>query len=68
MTGDAFVAWLASVTLTHPFTLDDARELFGMIRNAIDAQHIDVYTGTDDKVHVRVETERGVIERVIDVV
>lgn len=68
MTGDAFIEWLGSVTCTKPFTLADAAELKAMIKAAVVDGKVDVYTTKGDKVHVRIETPRGVLTRDLDVV
>lgn len=69
MKGDEFIAWLESVTLTKPFTLSDALELRTMIKHALaDAVSVEVVGIHAVRVHVRIETPRGVLERDIDVV
>lgn len=54
----AFIAWLDSVKITAPFTLDDARALFAMIKSAVPNARVDVYTTKGDVVHVRVDDVR----------
>lgn len=67
MTPDQFVRWLEGVKLTAPFTLADASELKAMIKTAVPDASVDIHAPHGDKVFVRVATERGEIERVIDV-
>lgn len=70
MNGDP-LAWLDTTRCTKPFTVDDARELHTMIHQALTPWPdtvVDVFTTRGDKVFVRVETVKGVVERTIDVV
>jgi hypothetical protein len=46
-------AWLDGVQCTKPFTVDDARELHGMLKRDMPGHAVDVYT-RGDIVHVRV--------------
>lgn len=64
----AFLEWLDGVACTAPFTCADARELHAMIHAAVPDGRVDVFTRDGDKVYVRIETPRGIIEREIDVV
>lgn len=63
-----FITWLESVTCTRPFTCADAAELKAMIKATVLDGVVDVYTTKGDKVHVRIETPRGVLARDIDVI
>lgn len=56
-------AWLDTVCATKPFTVADAKELHKLIKISAPEALVDVYTTKGDVVHVRVETERGVLTR-----
>jgi hypothetical protein len=64
----AALTWLNTVRCTAPFTLDDARELYKLIKYVAAPAFVDVFTRVGDKVFIRIETARGVLERTIDVV
>lgn len=70
MSGAEFVAWLEGITCTSPFTVLDARAFHMMIHTTLaqPGAKVDVYTTKGDVVHVRVETERGVILRDLPIV
>lgn len=67
---EALVVWLNGVVPTAPFTLDDAKALYNMIKAMAHDSIVDVHA-TDarfSQVHVLIETPDGkVVDRVIAV-
>jgi REP element-mobilizing transposase RayT len=67
---EALVAWLQTVVPTAPFTIDDAKALYEMIRAMSKDACIDVHAtdGRFTHVHVLVQTPDGaVVEKIISV-
>jgi hypothetical protein len=67
---EALVVWLESVVPTSPFTLADVKALYDMIRNAVPTDSQVEVHATDHRftrVHVLIQSERGVIDRILDV-
>jgi len=60
-------AWLNGLTLTAPFTLADVKELYAMIRKAVDKKtRVEVYS--IDHRFARIHIVIGTSERFVDVV
>lgn len=59
------VAWLNGLTCVAPFTVDDARELYNMLKSALGTSSIvDVHiTPNPDTVHVAIDSPTLTCER-----
>lgn len=55
MTRGEFHTWLSGVTITAPFTLDDARALHSMVKEALPNAFVCVYQTRGAVVRVRVD-------------
>lgn len=64
----SFFDWLSSVDCTAPFTVDDCKALYDLIKPQVDKDaKVDVYTTRGDEVVVRIETPKGIVQRAIPV-
>jgi hypothetical protein len=62
-------ALLASVTCTKPWTLDDSRALYAMLKPTTSPdEHVDINCPRGDQVFVTISSPRGTIRKVYDVV
>lgn len=68
---DPLIVWLEGVTPTTPFTVEDAKEFYDLIKNAAGVDSKVEVHGTDHRftrVHVLIRRGANVIDRIIDVV
>jgi hypothetical protein len=65
---DAFIAWLKSIKLTPPVTIDDMRSLKAMIKGMLGEASVEIRALSDTKVIVMAKKAGVTISRTIDVV
>lgn len=68
MSVDALTAWLETVQLTKPLTLDDMRELQKLCKGQLPGALVDIYEWRPDEVTVRITHEGRLWSRNIRVV